>query len=61
MLSQYPDLLNVYEVSKLLHISRQRVYHLIEAGLLQAVRPGKAYLIPKTCLIDYINREVSHM
>ena len=58
MFSDYPDVLKVDVVSELLSISRKRVYFLIDNGLLQAIKPGKAYLIPKACLLEYISREL---
>ncbi len=54
MFENYPDVLCVADVQKLLGISRHQVYHSIATGRIRGIRIGKAYKIPKISLIDYL-------
>jgi excisionase family DNA binding protein len=61
MFEDYPDVLCVADVQKLLGISRHQVYHSIAAGRVRGIRIGKAYKIPKISLIDYLIGEESEI
>lgn len=54
MLSQYPDIMNVWDVSEVLSIGKNRVYELLERGALKGFRIGRVWKIPKGALQDYI-------
>jgi DNA binding domain, excisionase family len=49
-LSHYPDVLDVLQVSEILHISDKSVYKMLRNGELKHVRIGTAYRIPKLYL-----------
>ena len=51
-----PDVLNVHQVKAVLGIGRVGVYKLINSNKISCFKIGNAYKIPKTALIDYINR-----
>jgi len=55
VLQDFPDVLNVMEVSKILSISSKTVYRLINDGLLTAIKVGRAFRIPKLYLLQYLN------
>ena len=54
MFSDYPDLLNVIDMQKVLGISRTMSYRLINGGAINHLRIGKNIKIPKQCIIDFI-------
>jgi excisionase family DNA binding protein len=54
MFREYPDVLTVANVQKMLHIGRHEVYRLILSGKLFALKIGKSYRIPKVKAIDYL-------
>lgn len=54
MLSQYPDIMNVWDVSEVLCVGKNRVYELLERGALKGFRIGRVWKIPKDALQDYI-------
>ena len=54
ILTEYPDILSVDQVAKLLKIEPHTVYKMIAQGWFPAVKPGKSYLIPKFGLILYL-------
>lgn len=54
MLSQYPDIMSVWDISEILNIGKNRVYELLEKGALKGFRIGRVWKIPKEALQDYI-------
>ena len=55
MLKEYPDVMNVEEVSRVLGVSTKTCYALLRSGVLQSLKIGRAYRIPKAHLISYLN------
>ncbi|MGN0545198.1 MAG: helix-turn-helix domain-containing protein [Acutalibacteraceae bacterium] len=55
MLNSYPDILTPKDLMSILHLGRNSVYELLHNGVIKARKVGKKYLIPKVCVIDYIN------
>jgi len=54
MFREYPDVLTVANIQKMLGVGRHEVYHLILLGKLYALKVGKSYRIPKVKAIDYL-------
>lgn len=52
--SDYPDIVNVSQLQKMLGISRHLAYQYINDGRIQGVIIGNAYRIPKVNVIDFI-------
>ena len=50
----YPDVLTVREVAKLLGVSTKLVYKLLKEQAFQSIRIGREHKIAKVNLIDYI-------
>jgi excisionase family DNA binding protein len=46
---------NAKEVAEALGVSTRTIYRHIKAGKLDAVRPGRAYLITRKDLADYLD------
>ncbi len=54
MFKEYPDIVTVAQLQKMLHISRQLSYELINSGQIRAFRVGNSYRIPKIDVIDFV-------
>ena len=54
MFEQYPDVLSVYEVMKMLNVGRNRVYTLLSTNAIRNIRLGRRYIIPKTRVIEFL-------
>lgn len=59
MLTEYPDLLTAAQVAKILGITRQRVYRMVDEGYFYGVKLGRSYRISKLRLIDYLIGDVA--
>ena len=51
---EYPEVLDVKQVSKLLGVSTKTVYKLIKAGSLAALRIGREFRFPKVSIMKYM-------
>ena len=47
------------EARKLLKIGRTRFFELLHQGKIKSLRNGRRYLIPESCLLDYIDSETA--
>lgn len=54
MFTDYPDIVSVLQLQKMLNISRQLAYELINNGSINAVKVGNSYRIPKVSVIGYM-------
>lgn len=54
MFTEYPDILNVAQVQKMLRISRHLAYEMITNGSIPGLKIGNAYRIPKVNVINYM-------
>ena len=52
-----PDVLQVKDVVRILHCSKNTVYALIKSGTLECVKVGRNLLIPKTLLVEFLMRD----
>lgn len=55
MFEKYSDILTVNEVCSALKIGKNSLYTLLKLGIIKSMKVGKKYLVPKICLIDYVN------
>lgn len=53
-LNDYPELMNVDEVSEILGCSPKKVRQLCKSGKLRAMRIGKGWTIPQMSLKEFI-------
>ena len=58
LFSQYPDVLNVHQLREALGIGRKAAYNLIADKKIKAFMVGDAYKIPKTALLEYVEKSV---
>ena len=54
-LENYSDFLTPQDIQKILKLSRNTVYKLVESGTIKSFKVGRHYRIPKSCLLDFIN------
>ena len=54
MLQEYPDVMNIEQVSEVLGVSTKAVYGLIKEGHLSVLKIGRTYRIPKIRLVAYL-------
>ncbi|MDL2238282.1 helix-turn-helix domain-containing protein [Christensenellaceae bacterium OttesenSCG-928-K19] len=54
MFEQYPDIVTVCELQKMLRIGRNKAYDLLKQGLIVAPKHGKEYIIPKANVINFV-------
>lgn len=52
---EYPDLMNVKQLSSLLDVSTKTVYCLIKQKKLQTTKVGREYRVPKYELLRYLD------
>ena len=59
MFKEYPDVVEVRDLQKMLLTGRNTVLDLLSSGIIQSFRIGNRYKIPKTSVISYINSQLS--
>lgn len=58
MFENYPDVVEVEDLRKMLGgISRKLAYRLLADDEIRSVKVGRAYKIPKVCVIEYLMGE----
>ena len=55
LFSEYKDVLKVDDVMKMLGIGKNTVYDLLRNKKIKSIQLGKKYIIPKKCVIEFIN------
>lgn len=56
MLEQFPDILTVKDLQKILSIGRSKAYSILHNGELQYITIGRQIRIPKKYLLDYLRK-----
>lgn len=51
---EYPDILDVEQMSKLLSVSKKTAYQLLRQGTVASMKVGREYKIPKVNIIRYL-------
>ena len=54
MLVEYPDVMNILQMSKALSISVKTGYKLLKDGEVKGLKVGRAYRVPKLRIIEYL-------
>lgn len=54
-LDSLPDIIEVVDAAKYLHLSTKTIYKLIHSGRLRSCSTGRKYKIRKRWLIDFVN------
>lgn len=58
MFDKYPDMLTVEQVCEMLHIGKNRCYDLVRQSKIKHINNGIRYVIPKKCVIEYIDSQL---
>ena len=58
MLERYPDVLTIKEIKYILRIGTNLTYKLLQTRKIKSIRLNKKYLIKKSDMIEYIEREM---
>ena len=56
LFSEYPDVMTVHHLRTALGIGRLGAYKLLEEKKIKSFKIGNTYKIPKTAVIDYIQK-----
>ena len=57
MFEEYPDVVEVDDLCKMLGgVSKKMAYRLLANREIQSIRVGRAYKIPKVCVVEYLMR-----
>ena len=54
MLREYPDVMNIEQMSQALGVSTKTGYGLLKSGKVACLKVGRAYRIPKVHLLGYM-------
>ena len=57
MLREYPDVMNIEQMSQALGVSTKTGYGLLKSGKVACLKVGRAYRIPKVHLLDYMKEK----
>lgn len=58
MFANYPDVVNIQQLKKMLGIGITLAYRLVKKGIIKAIRIGREYKIPKANVIEYLARSM---
>lgn len=58
MFSEYPDVVGLKDLTKMLNIGRNTALSLLQTKSINNFKIGKVYKIPKQCIVDYINSQI---
>lgn len=54
MFNNYPDVMTVEQVAEVLRIGKNSAYKLVKSCQIGYKKVGRKYIIPKSCVIDYV-------
>ena len=58
MFNEYPDLITVVQLQKMLNIGRNTAYKLLQDKIIKSIRIGKVHKIPKINVIEYLQKNL---
>ena len=57
MFEEYPDIVSVKQLCRMLNIGRTTAYLLLKNGIICSLRIGYIYKIPKSAVITYLSNQ----
>lgn len=54
--AEFPDVITIEDMMAMLHIGRNTAYQLLRENRVQSIRVGKKYIIPKSCVIEFLRK-----
>lgn len=58
MFSEYPDVVTINDLQKMLNIGRSKAYDLLKHNTIKSIKLGKKYIIPKASVIEFLKTAV---
>ena len=58
MFREYPDVVTIDQLMRMLNIGKNKSYELIKNKTIQTVRIGKKYIIPKVAVIQFLSNKI---
>lgn len=55
----YPDVVSIKDLQKMLGIGRNKAYELLRDNTIQSIKIGRDYKIPKIYVIKYLNERLA--
>ena len=59
MFNNYADIVGLNELIEILHTGRNTALNLLQTQTISNFKLGGKYKIPKKCIVDYINAQIS--
>lgn len=59
MFDEYDDLVPIEDLMEMLDLGRNKAYELLQSSQIKSFKIGKAYKIPKICIIDFVLGKVN--
>ena len=56
MFKDYNDMVTIDEVCEMLRIGRSKAYGLLRCGRITGFKDGRLWMIPKTSVIEYVEK-----
>ena len=56
MFSNYPDVVTVEELAKMLKVGRNTAYELVRSGAVHSIKIGRQIRVAKRAVIEYISQ-----
>jgi len=57
MFRNYPDVVNVEQMSKMLNVGKNTAYNLVTQNVIRSVKIGRVHKIPKINIIRYLKTQ----
>lgn len=55
MFSDYPDVVDVEDLTHMLNIGKNKAYELVNKNVIKSVKVGKKHIIPKYRVIEFLH------
>lgn len=61
MFADFPDVVSVDDLTKMLHIGKNKAYELVNSGAIKSIKIGTKHRIPKFNIIEFLeNPQKTH-
>ncbi len=54
LFAEYPDVVEVEDLQKMLRLGRNAVYRILKEGKIKTIKIGKRYIVPKRSVIEFL-------
>lgn len=60
MFAEYPDVVSIDEIQRMLRIGRSSAYDLLKSGAIKSIKVGKRYIVTKQFVIEFLSSNCIH-